>query len=152
MPAKSQAQRALLAAKFGPEWMHEHHYDNPGRLPAHVKKGKRMAQSDRDKKVAQFVKGKPPRFPSPHGQATTKPGKLSGGDRITEDDPRWKPKSSNVGPTGDPRRPYQQFVGVGGKQASAPAGSGPLNPVRPKNRYYLGRGAAKYKKGSGRPD
>jgi hypothetical protein len=60
MPSRSQAQRSLLAAKFGPEWMHEHHFDNPGRLPAHVKKGKRMAQSDRDKKIAQFVKKRKP--------------------------------------------------------------------------------------------
>jgi hypothetical protein len=49
-------------------------------------------------KVAKGTKKKkpkpagPPRFPSPHGQATTRPGKLSGGDRITEDDPRWKGK------------------------------------------------------------
>ena len=38
MPAKSQAQRALLNAKFGHKWVKEHHFDNPGKLPAHVKK------------------------------------------------------------------------------------------------------------------
>jgi hypothetical protein len=37
MPAKSQAQRGYLASKFGPEWMKEHHYDNPGKLPGHVR-------------------------------------------------------------------------------------------------------------------
>lgn len=38
MPAKSQAQRGYLAAKFGPEWMKKHHFDNKGKLPARVKK------------------------------------------------------------------------------------------------------------------
>lgn len=44
-------------------------------------------------KASSFLKRKPgpPQFPSPHGQATTRPGQLSGGDRITEDDPRWNP-------------------------------------------------------------
>ena len=37
MPAKSQAQRAYLAQKFGKNWMEKHHFDNPGKLPAHVK-------------------------------------------------------------------------------------------------------------------
>ena len=37
MPAKSQAQRGYLAHKFGPEWMKEHHFDNPGKLPEYVK-------------------------------------------------------------------------------------------------------------------
>jgi hypothetical protein len=37
MPAKSQAQRGYLAHKFGTAWMKRHHYDNPGKLPAHVK-------------------------------------------------------------------------------------------------------------------
>jgi hypothetical protein len=46
VPAKSQAQRGYLAAKFGTAWLHKHHYDNKGPLPAHVakkpkKKGKR---------------------------------------------------------------------------------------------------------------
>lgn len=98
------------------------------------------------------------------------------GTKITEDDPRFNPATmgnkrwgkgyrgalnyskgngrgdSKIPPSSDPRRSYQQFVGVGGKQASAPAGSGPLNPLRPKSKYYLGKGAAKYSKGSGRPD
>ncbi len=37
MPAKSQAQRAYLAQKFGPEWLKKHHFDNKGKLPAKVK-------------------------------------------------------------------------------------------------------------------
>ena len=36
MPAKSQAQRAYLNAKFGHAWVKAHHFDNPGKLPAHV--------------------------------------------------------------------------------------------------------------------
>ncbi len=38
MPAKSQSQRAYLAMHFGDDWMKEHHFDNKGKLPAHVKK------------------------------------------------------------------------------------------------------------------
>lgn len=37
MPAKSEAQRKLLNAKFGHEWVKKHHYDNAGKLPAKVK-------------------------------------------------------------------------------------------------------------------
>jgi hypothetical protein len=44
MPAKSQAQRAYLANKFGPEWMRKHHFDNKGKLPRHVKKGKKPSK------------------------------------------------------------------------------------------------------------
>ncbi len=40
MPAKSQAQRKLLNAKFGHAWVKKHHFDNKGKLPARVK-GKR---------------------------------------------------------------------------------------------------------------
>lgn len=36
MPAVSQAQRAYLAAHFGPEWLRAHHFNNPGPLPAHA--------------------------------------------------------------------------------------------------------------------
>ena len=45
MPAKSQAQRAYLNMKFGHKWVKQHHYDNAGKLPGHVKKGKKMKQS-----------------------------------------------------------------------------------------------------------
>ncbi len=38
MPAKSEAQRRKLAAKFGPAWMKKHHFDNKGPLPEHVEK------------------------------------------------------------------------------------------------------------------
>jgi hypothetical protein len=36
MPAKSQAQRALLYARFGEAWVKKHHFDNKGKLPEHV--------------------------------------------------------------------------------------------------------------------
>jgi hypothetical protein len=50
MPAKSQAQRAYLNAKFGHAWVKKHGFDNPGKLPAHVgKKGKTMARSSKGK-------------------------------------------------------------------------------------------------------
>jgi hypothetical protein len=37
MPAQSQAQRAYLNYKFGHTWVKKHHFDNPGKLPEHVK-------------------------------------------------------------------------------------------------------------------
>jgi len=40
MPAKSEAQRRFLNAKFGHAWVKEHHFDNPGKLPARVGKKK----------------------------------------------------------------------------------------------------------------
>jgi hypothetical protein len=43
MPAKSQAQRALLNAKFGHAWVRRHHFDNKGKLPAKVK-GKKKSE------------------------------------------------------------------------------------------------------------
>ncbi len=45
MPAKSDAQRRYLNAKFGHEWVKAHHFDTKGDLPAyasHPKKGKRV--------------------------------------------------------------------------------------------------------------
>ncbi len=36
MPAKSQAQRAYLNAKFGHKWVKAHGFDNKGKLPAHA--------------------------------------------------------------------------------------------------------------------
>ncbi len=41
MPAKSQAQRALLYSKFGAAWVKAHGFDNKGKLPKHVKKAKK---------------------------------------------------------------------------------------------------------------
>ena len=38
MPAKSEAQRRYLYAKFGTDWVHRHHFANKGKLPAHVRK------------------------------------------------------------------------------------------------------------------
>lgn len=52
MPAKSQAQRAYLNAKFGHAWVKAHHFDNKGKLPAHVKK------RHRGKPVMGRLKGK----------------------------------------------------------------------------------------------
>jgi hypothetical protein len=36
MPARSDAQRKYLYARFGAEWVRRHHFDTPGRLPRHV--------------------------------------------------------------------------------------------------------------------
>lgn len=49
MPARSQAQRAYLYAKFGKAWVEAHHFDNPGKLPARVrpKKGKTRGKKGR---------------------------------------------------------------------------------------------------------
>lgn len=40
MPAESEAQRRYLYAKFGAAWVKRHHFDNPGKLPAHKRKRK----------------------------------------------------------------------------------------------------------------
>ena len=40
MPAKSQAQRAYLARKFGIAWMRKHHFANKGPLPRYAPKRK----------------------------------------------------------------------------------------------------------------
>ena len=44
MPAKSEAQRRKLNAKFGHAWVKEHHFDNKGKLPARVKPKKRKGK------------------------------------------------------------------------------------------------------------
>ncbi len=45
MPARSEAQRKALYAKFGAAWCKEHHFDNKGKLPARVKpKGKKTVK------------------------------------------------------------------------------------------------------------
>jgi hypothetical protein len=36
MPARSQAQRAYLNARFGHDWVKRHHFDTKGKLPEHV--------------------------------------------------------------------------------------------------------------------
>jgi hypothetical protein len=41
VPAVSQAQRAYLNMHFGHAWVKEHHFDNKGKLPAHVKPKKK---------------------------------------------------------------------------------------------------------------
>jgi hypothetical protein len=50
MPAKSQAQRALLNTKFGHEWVKKHHFDNKGKLPAHVAKKKPAKRKTKKKR------------------------------------------------------------------------------------------------------
>jgi hypothetical protein len=47
MPAVSQAQRAYLNMKFGHGWVKRHHFDNPGKLPAHVKGVVRVLKRER---------------------------------------------------------------------------------------------------------
>jgi hypothetical protein len=42
MPAKSQAQRALLNARFGHAWVKKHLLENKGKLPEHVSNGQKM--------------------------------------------------------------------------------------------------------------
>lgn len=42
MPAKSQAQRAYLNMKFGHDWVKRHGFDNPGKLPKHKRKKKKI--------------------------------------------------------------------------------------------------------------
>jgi hypothetical protein len=39
MPARSEAQRRFLNARFGHAWTKEHGFDNRGQLPQHVGKG-----------------------------------------------------------------------------------------------------------------
>jgi hypothetical protein len=52
MPAKSEAQRKLLNAKFGHEWVKEHGFDNKGKLPARLhKKKKSKAATKKTRKV-----------------------------------------------------------------------------------------------------
>jgi hypothetical protein len=41
MPAKSQAQRRFIFAKFGEAWARRHHFANKGKLPKRAKKGKK---------------------------------------------------------------------------------------------------------------
>lgn len=56
MPAKSQAQRELLNAKFGHEWVKAHHFDNSGKLPEKVS-GKKSAKSAIKEHISKLSKG-----------------------------------------------------------------------------------------------
>ncbi len=61
MPARSEAQRKMLNARFGHAWVKKHHFDNKGPLPARVgkKKGKpAMKKKAKVKKKAAPKKGK----------------------------------------------------------------------------------------------
>lgn len=42
MPARSEAQRRFLYARFGAAWVRAHHFDNPGPLPKRL--GKKLAR------------------------------------------------------------------------------------------------------------
>jgi hypothetical protein len=44
MPAKSEAQRRYLYAKFGAAWVRRHHFDTAGKLPKHVAATERQAR------------------------------------------------------------------------------------------------------------
>ncbi len=50
MPAKSEAQRKALNAKFGHAWVKKHGFDNAGKLPARVKAKKHKGKKRRSKK------------------------------------------------------------------------------------------------------
>jgi hypothetical protein len=54
MPARSQAQRELLNARFGHDWVKRHHFDNKGKLPerAPKRKGKKSSRHELYKKFA----------------------------------------------------------------------------------------------------
>lgn len=41
MPAVSEAQRRMLNAHFGHEWVKKHHFNNKGKLPARAKPKKK---------------------------------------------------------------------------------------------------------------
>lgn len=56
MPVRSKAQSRLLNARFGHEWVKEHHFDQSTKgLPEHVKKKKRKHRyaTDRHAEIAE---------------------------------------------------------------------------------------------------
>lgn len=66
MPAKSQAQRAYIYATKGKKWAKAHGFDNPGKLPARVKrkgklKVKKKAKAKPRKRKKAKKKGRPRR-------------------------------------------------------------------------------------------
>lgn len=65
MPARSEAQRRYLNARFGHAWVKAHGFDNRGRLPARVgrkrpkkKKKRRAAVKRKTKKATRGKRGK----------------------------------------------------------------------------------------------
>jgi hypothetical protein len=58
MPAKSEAQRRLLNAKFGHKWVKAHGYDNKGKLPAHVAKSASRKAKKPKRRKSHTKKGK----------------------------------------------------------------------------------------------
>lgn len=57
MPAKSQAQRELLNARFGHAWVKKHGFDNKGKLPERVVKKSKAKKKPVKKKKAAKKKG-----------------------------------------------------------------------------------------------
>lgn len=53
MPARSEAQRRYLNAKFGHDWVKKHDFDNKGRLPKRAPK-KHKSGSDREQLMEAF--------------------------------------------------------------------------------------------------
>jgi hypothetical protein len=47
MPARSQAQRRFIYARFGKAWAKRHHFNNKGKLPSRVKKRKKGRRKKR---------------------------------------------------------------------------------------------------------
>jgi hypothetical protein len=41
MPARSQAQRRFIYARFGKRWAKKHHFNNKGKLPKRARKKRR---------------------------------------------------------------------------------------------------------------
>lgn len=80
MPAVSQAQREFLNARFGHAWVKKHHFDNPGKLPAHV--GKKRRRKRRQAVLNQLSQGfggkKAAPFKSGGGRSTASPRTAKG--------------------------------------------------------------------------
>lgn len=59
MPARSEAQRRLLNARFGHDWVKEHHFDNTGKLPERAsqkQRKKRGKDNRREQLIRQFMR------------------------------------------------------------------------------------------------
>ncbi len=58
MPAVSEAQRRYLNMRFGHAWVSAHHFDNPGPLPAHVRRRSRRRRRRRISPLARAATGR----------------------------------------------------------------------------------------------
>lgn len=54
MPARSEAQRRYLNARFGHDWVKKHDFDNKGKLPKRSKRKRRGRPSIGDTRRAQM--------------------------------------------------------------------------------------------------